>query len=108
MLGPYTFSPDSLAKDFTGKLGKPEGAEALLLRSMLAAPREDCKMEKVSGVVTHTVSMVVQTAGMPAMKDVSIPRGRNIAREGQGVSAYCVLVPNSLQRYSVRMRYRAR
>lgn len=74
MLGPYTSSPDSLLEDLTGKLGKPEGAEALLLRSMLAAPREDCRKEKVSGVVTHT-STVVQTAGMPATKRCQYTKG---------------------------------
>ena len=57
--------------------------EVLLPRSMLAARTEDCRVEKGSGVVTHTISMVVQTAGMPEVKGASPPRGRNVASEGE-------------------------
>lgn len=66
MLRPYSSFPDNLPEDLTGKLERPEGAEALLLRFTLAAPREDSRVEKVSRVVAHTISMVVQTAGVPS------------------------------------------
>lgn len=66
MLGPYTSFPESLPENLTGKPERPEGAETLLPRFTLAAPREDSRVEKVSGVVAYTISMVVQTAGVPS------------------------------------------
>lgn len=59
MLGPYAYSPDSLPENLTAKLRKPEGAEALLKRSMWAARREGSRMEKGSGVVTHAIITAV-------------------------------------------------
>lgn len=99
MLGPYTSFPESLPEDLTGKPERPEGAETLLLRFTLAAPREDSRVEKVSGVVTPSAWLYKQQE-CPAMKDGGAPRGGKASGEGQGVSACCVLVPNSLQRYT--------
>lgn len=57
----YKSSPDSFPGILTGKLRKPEGAEALLLRSMLAAPRKASRMENLSsGASCHPAQLCQQ------------------------------------------------
>lgn len=114
MLGPHTSFPDSLPEDLTGKLERPEGAGALLPRSTLAAPREDSRVEKVSGVVAHTISIVVQTAGVPSDERWQCTKGQ-CTKGWKGIpwrtGSQCLLCAGTQQpaeAHSVRRRPRTR
>lgn len=101
MLGPYTSFPDSLPEDLTGKPERPEGAETLLPRfTRWLLPEKTAEWRRYLEWWLTPSAWLYKQQECPAMKDGGAPRGGKASGEGQGVSACCVLVPNSLQRYT--------
>lgn len=84
-------------------------AETQLPRFTLAAPREDSRVEKVSGVVAYTISMVVQTAGVPSEGRCWCTKGwKGIRWRTRSQCLLCAGTQQPAEVHSVRKRPRTR